>query len=123
MIGSRDYVMRQVHQLARALATALGKRNAMADVELERTISDAVVAVTGVDLAQLRRASREELVEMCTRDGAFNTDIALGIAELLMVDGSADLSERALWLYQESLRVGGTLPHDIHDRIANLQRS
>lgn len=120
MITSRDYVIRQIRQLTLALATLLGKRGALSASEVAAEISATMQGAAGVDLERLRRLTRAEVRALCERDGAVNPELAVSMADLLAHDEHEASRLRAAWLYEEALRAGGPVPHDIHDRILRL---
>lgn len=121
MFASRDYILRQIHVLAQALATAIGRRDRLTLAELERVMSDAIENVTGIDLSRLRQLPREELLELLAQDGGVNSELAVALADLLAVDEHPDSRTRAAWLYESALQAGGVVPHDIADRLARLR--
>lgn len=122
MISSRDFVMRQIQQLVQALATLVGKRLEDPDVNFGQEAADAVASATGMPLDALRAASREEVIAACEREGAFNVDIAVPLADLLSADDDAASRIRAAWLYEEAMRVGAAVPFDVHERLERLRR-
>ena len=121
MISSKDYVVRQIDQLVRALATILGKRDAWSSAEVERVVADAVEATTHWDLDRLRAAPRKDVIGLCLRDGEFQSGLAVALAELLALGADSESRTRALWLYEEAVRAGGTVPYDIADRLERLR--
>ena len=121
MISSRDYVVRQIDQLVRALATILGKRDVWSAAEVERVVAGAVEATTQMDLARLRASPRDDVIALCARNGEFQSGLAVALAELLALGVDAESRIRALWLYEEAVRVGGTVPYDIADRLERLR--
>lgn len=120
MITSRDYVIRQIRQLTMALATLLGKRGALSAAEVANEISASMQGASGVDLERLRLLTRAQVRALCERDGSVNPELAVSMADLLAQDEHEASRLRAAWLYEEALRAGGPVPHDIHDRIQML---
>ena len=117
----RDYVMRQVHQLAQVLARVMSLDATRRVVEGEEMLSAAATEITGLDLEGLRQANKTELVTLCTRGDGLSTELAVALADLLLEHSrilstsgrhaaSGDCRERALWLYRAARDAGGTLP-------------
>jgi len=120
----RDFILRQVHQLAHALARVISLDAARRHTEGQEMLSLVVQDITGVDLLRLRESSRAELRTLCSRDGGFSPDLAVALADVLMEDSrfhhssgnqrTSDASRRrSLWLYELARDEGGTLPMDI----------
>ncbi len=118
---SRDYIMRQVHQLASALARVILQRETGQLEEAGALLSEALTSVTGTDVVRLRRATNAELVEVCSSGGRLSPDMAVAIADVLAEDArirraagdstAADESDRrARWLYEQARRAGAAVP-------------
>ncbi len=129
---TRDFLMRQIYQMAQALAKILFKKqtqqyDAVQDL-LEKTFTD----VTGFTLDEIRRLSQAELLDLCDWNGGIHSEKALALADLLIEDAEMQdhlqheeaayaSRERALWLYEAAFASGGTVPLDIHVRLTNLR--
>ena len=124
----RDFIMRQVHQLAQVLARVMSLDIRKTEVDPEVLLSEAVTQVTGMDLERLRRASPDELQSVCSPDGSFSSDLAVALADVLMEDaeirdargepGQADMArQNALALYRMARDAGGVLPLSILHRL------
>lgn len=107
---TRDYVMRQIHQLGQVLALILFKKRENPDIEINQDISIGLQDALGVTLDELLGMDEQETVALCTKEGRFQNDFAVSVADLLMQDESPEALERAKWLYGAALKEGGTLP-------------
>lgn len=131
---TRDFLLRQLHQLTQALVQVLAKKQQGQHEEARQMAEAAVAELAGTD--RLYTLSRADLLALCTSDGHLNADMAVALADLIresappgagdQLDGQADdearlLRERALWLYEAALQSGETVPLDIHDRMAGLR--
>ena len=120
---TRDFLVRQVHQLAQILAVVVaGKRAGQAE-EAQRALADGLSDALGLTLADLRTLARADLQALCAFDGAFAPEKALAVADLLREDEAEAGRRRALWLYEAALDAGDLVPFDIYDRIAELRTS
>ncbi|WP_420454965.1 hypothetical protein [Rubrivirga sp.] len=116
----RDFVLRQVSQLAQALAIVLGRRRE-GDLEgAELVLAEGLVGATGLGLDELRAMSRAEVEALTSEDGLASAEKAVALADLLREDDDADSRRRARWLYEQAVRVGGPVPFDVDARIAAL---
>jgi hypothetical protein len=124
----RDFLMRQVNQLAQVLAQLMGLDTAQRESLGEQWLSEAVEQVTGTDLKRLRHASLSELESICTRGGILSTDLAVALADVLMEDAriqdscgrseeSWAAAERALSIYRLARDAGGALPIAVLERL------
>jgi hypothetical protein len=77
--------------------------------------------LSGVSLDEIRGLDAEAVLGLVTVDGVLRQDLAIAAADLLAEDESPDGRLRAAWLYEAVLRAGGTVPHDVHQRIAELK--
>ncbi len=73
-------------------------------------ISMALKDALGNDLDRLLLMDRESLMESCTREGGFNAQLAVSVADLMKEEGSKAALQRAHWLYEAALERGATLP-------------
>lgn len=120
---SRDFILRQVHQLVQALAQVLLHRRAGQHDEAEVALEAVLGEVFGLSAEQLRALDRPQLLARCTPDGIFSSELAVALADLLREDRAMAGRERALWLYEAALASGGAVPFDVHDRIEALRAS
>ena len=120
---TRDFLLRQIHQLVQALAVVLFHKKAAQYDQAQEALTEAVEETLDVRLDQLRRLPRDEVLALCTTGDAFSPEKAVALADLLREDDTAAGRERALWLYEAALEAGGTVPFDIHERIAALRPS
>ena len=119
----QDHILRQVQQLAQALADALFHKRAGRPEEAQEALAEGVAEASGLELRALYRLPREETLALCSRDGAFSSDKAVAVADVLRETDSAAGWERALWLYEAALAAGGAVPFDVCDRIGALRAS
>lgn len=120
---TRDFILRQIHQLAQALAQVLLHKQAGRQDEVEEVLAGALQQVTGLELQQIRTLHRDELLRLCETDGEFSADKAVAMADLLREDLSPEGRERAIWLYEAALNAGGAVPLDVYERINELRSS
>jgi hypothetical protein len=117
---SRDYLIRQLQQFMQALSLVLFHRREGEHDLAQSIIHNTLMDVLGRSLDDLRQMSREELTGLMSPGGSFDTETAVALADLLREDEEPDGRARARWLYEAALKAGGTVPHDIHDRIEAL---
>ena len=118
---TRDFLMRQIHQLVQALAQVMFHRQAGMKEEAMEVLENAVQDVTGVSLERLRGMNREELLALCGTGDGFSAEKAAALADLLHEEFDPEGRLRALWLYEAALEGGAPLPMDVLDRIADLR--
>ncbi len=117
----KDVILRQVQQLAQALANILfNKRERRPDL-VEDHMTMGLRDVFDRDLAQLQALNRDEIVELCSPGSVFSSELTLALADLLREDGAPESHERAAWLYEAAVEAGELVPMDIHDRIEALR--
>ena len=119
---TRDYVMRQIHQLVQALAQVLLHRRGQSGEMAQAILEAAVTDFTGLSLEHIRSLDRSGLLALCSPDGITNGELAVPLADLLREDADERTLVRARWLYEAALDAGSVVPVDIHDRIAALPR-
>jgi hypothetical protein len=119
---TRDYILRQVQQLIQALSLVLVHKRAGSAEQAADMLGEALGAITGLSLDRIRGLDRSALLELCTRDGRFQPDFAVAVADLLREDDRAASHARARFLYETALQSGGAMPLDIQERIAELPR-
>jgi hypothetical protein len=128
----RDHIMRQVNQLAQALARAMSLRAENQQAEALSEIDSVIGQVAGVDVLG---ATEDELkARLGTSDdplAVHGADIAALLAERgdafneMSFDAESARSYRmALVIYRHLAETGGeSLPWDIHERMRRLERS
>ncbi|MDT7858024.1 hypothetical protein RQM47_15360 [Rubrivirga sp. S365] len=117
----QDFVLRQVQQLAQALAQALFHKRADQSEQAQGALAAGLESALGLELEVLCRLPREEVLALCLPDGARSDERAVAVADLLRETDSAAGQRRALWLYEAVLASGGAVPFDVHERIEVLQ--
>lgn len=90
---AQDYIMRLIEQVARMLAAILTLRKAGQNEEARQEIDSSCWQTVGMSLAQIRRASPENIAQSLERSGPARHARAIVLAELLLQD--AELSEAA----------------------------
>jgi len=108
---NRDFILRQIHQLAQVLAQVLfNKRLDQQTEESREMISMALKDTLGNDFDRLLLMDKESLMAVCGREGGFNAQLAVSVADLMKEEGSEAAVQRAYWLYEAALTRGATLP-------------
>jgi len=120
---TRDFILRQIHQLVQALAQVLLHRQAGARDEALEVLETSIQEVTGVGLDRLRGMNREELIALCGTGDQFSAEKAAAMADLLHEDEDLEGRRRSLWLYEAALEAGAPLPLDVFDRMASLREA
>lgn len=118
---TRDFILRQIHQIVQALSKVLFHRQAGRHAEAQEVLETSLQDVTGLDPDRLRRLTREELLALCGTGGEFSAEKAAALADLLYEDADPAGRQRALWLYEAALHAEAPLPFDVYDRIAVLR--
>ena len=120
---TRDFIVRQIHQLAQVLAVVLLHKRAGRQEEAQQTIAEGLEDALGLSLAALYDLDRASLLARCTSGTTFFPEKALALADLLREDATRAGRERALWLYEAARDAGEIVPLDIDARIADLRQS
>ena len=120
---TRDFLLRQIHQLVQALAVVLFHKKAAQYDQAQEALTEAVEEALDVRFEELRQLPRDEVLALCATGGTLSSEKAVALADLLREDETEAGRERALWLYEAALDSGGTVPFDIHERIAALRPS
>ena len=118
---TRDFLLRQIHQLVQALAVVLFHKKGARYEQAQEVLSEAVKETLDVRLETLRKLPREEVLALCATGEALSSEKAVALADLLREDETDAGRERARWLYEAALEAGGTVPFDVHERIAALR--
>ena len=118
----KDLILRQVQQLAQALAAVLFNKKERRPDLAEDHMTRALREVFGHDLEALQSLSREGIIELVSPGGVWSADLALALADLLREDGAPESHARAAWLYEAALEAGDLVPLDIHRRIDELKK-
>ena len=116
----RDFLLRQVHQLAQVLAVVIGRRGEGDHVEAEEALAEGLRSTLGVRLDVLRAMSRPEVGALVSEDGVISAEKAVALADVLREDAEAAGRVRARWLYEAALAVGGPVPFDVQARLEAL---
>ncbi len=118
---TRDYILRQIHQLSQVLAAVLFGKRAGQTEEAQEALAHGLEDALGLPLADLHQLGKDEVLALCEHAGAFSSEKALALADLLREDTSAAGRERALWLYEAARDMGDLAPLDLPERIADLR--
>lgn len=128
----KDYLMRQIQQMAQVIARALFHRRNDEPEEALGVIDQALQDLPGMDKFLHDDLAPDDVLAACTsEDGAFNAEMAVTVADVLREKGeildafgeSGTVWLRyALWLYEAALKKGGSaVPWDIHSKIDRLR--
>lgn len=118
---SKDYLVRQLQQFVQALAMVILNKRQGLEAMAQSVIHNTMMDVLGVSLDDVRGLDEDALLGLISPDGELQVDLAIAAADLLAEDESPDGRLRAAWLYEAVLKAGGTVPHDVHQRIADLK--
>lgn len=116
----RDFILRQVAQLAQVLAAVAAAKRGGDTAGAQVTLADGLRQSVGLGLVELRAMSRAEVEALVTEDGLVSAEKAVALADVLREDADPAGRARARWLYETALRVGGPVPFDVNARIAAL---
>jgi hypothetical protein len=116
----RDFILRQVVQLAQVLAAVIGRRGEGDEVEAQDALADGLLDVLGRPLDEVRAMSRAEVDALASEDGVFYAEKAVALADLLREDSDPAGCVRARWLYEQAFLEGGPVPFDVQARIDAL---
>lgn len=118
---SKDYLVRQLQQFVQALAmVVMNKQQGQRDFA-QNLIHNTMMDIMGVSLDDIRTLDDDAIRGLVSTDGVLQQDLAIAAADLLAEDESPDGRLRAAWLYEAVLKSGGMVPHDVHQRIADLK--
>ena len=112
---TRDYMMRQIHQLVHVLSIVLLKRKSDQPEEARQVLSTALNEQFGHSLPDFLALDKDDLLATCRTGDHFHDGLAVALADLLKEEGSPDGVRRAFWLYQTVIATGGTVPLHIHE--------
>ena len=128
----KDYLMRQIQQMAQVIAQVLFHRRSDQPGEALDIIHQALNDLPGLDELLSEDLDREDVLAVCSDEGGrLNPELAVTVADILREKGEIQ-DERdesgavwlryALWLYDAALEQGGSaVPWDIHQRIERLR--
>lgn len=117
---TRDFILRQVRQLAQVLAAVLFHKRDRNLEAARAALAEGLETATGTTLDGLCRLDRPDVLALCTEDGTFSVEYATALAELLAEDEDPAAWKRAAWLYEAARDAGGPVPFDVDMRIALL---
>ena len=117
----RDYILRQVHQLAQVLAEVLFRARADRNDDAQGTLADGLASALGVEFDEVVAMPREAVVALCTSGDALSGELALALATLLRASDAEGARRRALWLFEAALDSGAAVPVDIFDTLDRLR--
>ncbi|MBT8400702.1 MAG: hypothetical protein KJO98_09515 [Rhodothermia bacterium] len=119
--------MRQINQLAIALARAMHLRQNGKFEDAIDVLRGALSDVADADLGRLLQMSRLELLDYLGDNAGLATEGQCSIADVLYEyslssrstdqERSAAALERALWIYEACVVSGATLPLHVHERL------
>ncbi len=125
----RDHIMRQVHQLAIALARAMHLRQSGQFEEAVEMLRTSLSAIADADFERLIRMSRRELLDFLGVVAGLKSEEMCGIGDVLyeysrsgrIVERKdcAAARQRAIWIYEMCVASGVTVPLHVHERLAD----
>ena len=86
----RDVLLRQVQQLAQALAMMLFNKKERRPDLAEDSLTQALRQVFGRDRDELVAMDREDILALCSPGNVYSADLALALADLLREDGAPE---------------------------------
>ena len=128
----KDYLMRQIQQMAQVIAQVLFHRRSDEPGEALDVIHETLNDLPGLDGLLDDDLDRSDVLAVCSDEGGkLNAEMAVTVADILREKGEI-LDERdgsgavwlryAVWLYDAALEQGGAaVPWDIHGRIERLR--
>ena len=127
----QDYILRQIQEIIQVIARIIGLREEGSYEEARSHIETALLGVWNLHRKDLLDLSEERLKELCIVEGAFHTQFAIALADLLKEDGVIYEEEGKFFHAGESykqarvintlvLSMSNEIPFDIYDRIADL---
>jgi hypothetical protein len=118
----RDFILRQVQQLAQVLAQVLVHKRMARPEQAQEALAEGVEAALGLPLEALCRLPRRQFLQRMAAEKV-SEDALLNLAALLYEGSDPRQRERALWLYEAALASGRTVPIDVYERIELLRVS
>lgn len=109
MVLHRDFLMRQIQQLVQVLLQVLFNKQEGRHEEAQTILNEGLKATFKADLDELLSMDKDAFMELCSPSSAFHAELAVALADLLRVEGSAAAVDRAQWLYQASIMQGAAL--------------
>lgn len=128
----RDYILRMIQEIIQVIAQIIGLRKEGSFEEARTHIESALMTIWKIHRNDLVDLSGDKLKELCIVEGAFHTQFAIALADLLKEDGALYEEEgkffHAIDSYKQSklinelvLSMSSEIPFDIYDRIADLE--
>lgn len=129
----QDFIMRQIQQLTQLLQQIIFKKKNNQPQEARQQLQDAFQRLTREYPKQFDQLTlRETLQLFMTKDGAFTSELALAVADLLVEEGELLREEaykksqksylQALLLYKKAKQdQSAAVPVDIHHKIAQAE--
>ena len=127
---TRDYLLRQIHQLAQVLARVLFLKSDQEHQQAIQEIDQALQDLPGLSVLLHAELSQGQLLALCRTESGFSAEKAVALADLLREKGLLVQDEQgrrtyfqyALWLYEAAIsEEGATVPWDINQQIAWLK--
>lgn len=130
----RDYILRQIQEVIQVIARIIGLRQEGSYEEARSHIENALSENWKLHRAELIELPEDRLKELCIVEGAFHTQFAIALADLLTEDGLIYEEQGKFFHAQESfkqahvinelvLSMSNEIPYDMYDRIANLDEA
>lgn len=130
----RDYILRQIQELIQVIARIMDLRIEGSYEKAHSHIENALASIWNVHRNDLVELSSEQLKELCIVEGAFHTQFAIALADILKEDGviyeeegkffhARDSFAQALSINELVLSHSNEIPFDLYDRISTLKEA
>lgn len=106
---TRDYIMRQIHQLIQVLLQVLFRKQQEEPEQAQSILNEGLRTAFKMDLDGLCALNQTEVIALVSRSGAFHPALAVALADLLREAATFEAAERAYWLYQAAIDKNATL--------------
>ena len=121
-----------IQEVIQVIAQIIGLRQEGSFEEARSHIETALMSIWKVHRNDLVELSKERLKELCVVEGAFQTQFAIALADLLKEDGiiyeeegkffhAIDSYKQAKVINELVLSASTEIPFDIYERIAELE--
>ena len=106
---TRDYIMRQIHQLIQVLLQVLFQKQRQEPEEARAILNEGLRTAFDLDLDGLCALRQTEVIALVSPSGAFHPALAVALADLLREEVTFEAAERAFWLYEAAIDQEATL--------------
>lgn len=130
----RDYILRQIQELIQVIARIMDLRIEGAYEEAHSSLENALASIWNIHRSDLVELTADQLKELCIVEGAFHTQFAVALADLLKEDGllyeeegkffhAKDSFKQSLVINKLVLAHSKEIPFDIYERISLLEEA